>query len=532
MGRFRELFVAHVHMSRRLARRSFLASLISLLFVLVVIVTALGTAGTTDMRLSSDLTPGPVGLELAELLGGLLEQHRPSGVDPPWTEDRFDSTRWQWGEDANMTSLLQLDALELLKMRDAHRGFVASIHDRLPTFVAPSGHHSFLGRHHQQPRQGIVIIGGGKYFAILMVSLRFLRRTGTTLPVEVFVLEHEYEADVCEHVLPTLNAVCRIFPPLGGGACPLHGFQLKVFAILFASFEDVLFLDADCTAMRDVATLFLSEPFRATGLVTWPDIWQTTVSPLYYLIASQDVVPVARRASSESGQLVVSKRRHWFTLLLAAYYNYHGPDFYYRLLNQGGTGMGDKETFLPAADVFGLPFYSVQKPVVSVGHRFEHGQTGSRVQVQHDPVDDYAITQQIIAAANDSLDFAAWNASYAPVRPLFLHLAWPKWDAVNLLDHISKWSDMTTGIDGRPEPAFHYPPALAAQIHGTERMLWEEARWAVCNLHDRLNHWKNKPKAGGMCSRLDSYFRTVLDADMGIAMRLGPKDVLMPMLPE
>lgn len=526
--------LARAHVLRRLSRRSGLAGLGALLIVFCLFVAFPSSADDAAPKISPSTSPAAK-FDLATQLGILFEQYRPSDVDPPWKQDRFDSKKWRWGEAANLTSRLELEVHELIKMRNAHRGFLAEIQDRLPVYVPPTTTTAAGG----SKRQGIVTIGGGKYFPILMVSLRFLRRTGTTLPVEVFVPQAEYEADVCEQVLPTLNAVCRVFPQLGGSSSsrpPLQGFQLKVFAMLFSSFDDLLFLDADCTAMRDVATLFLSEPFRNTGLVTWPDVWQTTVSPLYYLIALQDVVPVDRRASTESGQLLVSKHRHWLTLLLAAYYNYHGPTFYYRLLNQGGTGMGDKETFLPAADVFGLPSYSVHAPVVSVGHRFEDGGTGSRVQVQHDAIDDFAATETFTAAqaaaAHGRLSFAAWNATYASVRPLFLHLAWPKWDATNLLEHISKWSDMTTGIDGRPEPAFHHPPELAAQIRGTERMLWEEARWSVCHLHDRLAHWKANPKAARMCGRLDSHFRTVLDADMGIAMGLGPGDVLMPMLPE
>lgn len=56
------------------------------------------------------------------------------------------------------------------------------------------------------------MVGGGKFFPPLLVSLRLIRRTGTTLPVEVFVPEQDYEAELCETVLAALGAICRIFP--------------------------------------------------------------------------------------------------------------------------------------------------------------------------------------------------------------------------------------------------------------------------------------------------------------------------------
>lgn len=432
-------------------------------------------------------------------------------------------------------------------------GFVGALHNRLPRYVPHRSEDVMDDKNIVQsngPRRGIVTVGGGKYFVILAVSLRFLRRSGTTLPVEVFVTENEYEHDVCEDVLPKLNAVCRVYSKLvdaKGNEKKLDGFQLKAFAMLFSSFDELLFLDADNTAMRDVSQLFESAPFRATGLVTWPDFWQTTVSPLYYEISSKDLFgskpappPIMGRPSTESGQMLVDKTRHWQTLLLAAYYNYYGRSFYYKLLNQGGTGMGDKETFLPAAAVFGLPAYQVHTPVEKVGHRFENDGTGSRVMVQHDAGDDWqvtaAITKDIADGGLPPANEDEWKALYKDVRPLFLHLSWPKWDPTNLLGHVSKWSDMTMGIDGRPEPAFHHPPELAARIKGTERMLWEEARWVAC-LRDSKNqhvfgHYRNNKQADRACERLQGHFANVLDGDTGKMIGLGPEDVLYPAVGE
>lgn len=50
--------------------------------------------------------------------------------------------------------------------------------------------------------KGIVSTAGGTY-PILVISLRMLRRTGSTLPIEIFLAdEDEYEEYICDVVLP------------------------------------------------------------------------------------------------------------------------------------------------------------------------------------------------------------------------------------------------------------------------------------------------------------------------------------------
>lgn len=55
--------------------------------------------------------------------------------------------------------------------------------------------------------------------------------------------------------------------------------------MLFPSFEEILFLDAEAFSLDKLETLFRSDPVRTTGLVTWPDFWGSTVSPGLYEIA-------------------------------------------------------------------------------------------------------------------------------------------------------------------------------------------------------------------------------------------------------
>lgn len=196
--------------------------------------------------------------------------------------------------------------------------------------------------------KGIVATAGEKYVNALLVSLRVLRRVGSKLPVEVFFDAHTQNTDrVCNDMLEKLNAECRFFSDVWI-ATPdmtyLKSYQLKIFALLFSSFEDILFLDADAFAAHNPDQLLGAEPFKSTGLVTWPDFWSTTTSPTFWVVAgvSDDIARKEQdaRASTESGVMLVSKTKHAITLLLAAYYNYYGPGCYYPLLSQGAQGEG------------------------------------------------------------------------------------------------------------------------------------------------------------------------------------------------
>lgn len=376
---------------------------------------------------------------LARELVALLNRHSPARAESLDAAEKTKVNRWSptsapTDEDRELMSSLNVTSRQTLIMKRAHMGFVEAIEDKVHI-------HSPSSANSSENTRGIVTVGGGSYFPPLLVSLRLLRRTGTTMPVEVFLPQEDYEPELCEQVLPALNSACRTFDRLEGS---ISRYQYKVFAVLLSSFAEVLWLDADNFPLRDVGPLFSSAPFRDTGLVTWPDLWQTSVSPAYYEIAARPPTPVAARASTEAGQLLVSKTRHWRTLLLAAYYNYYGPEYYYPLLCQARAGAGDKETFLPAAEAAGLPFYDVKAPTQGLGHfRNKTDRSDGLYRfalVQGDPVSDYEITRRLgdQASMRDDATTATRTpgtvsnegrpafSDYDEVAPFFLHMMTPK----------------------------------------------------------------------------------------------------------
>lgn len=461
--------------------------------------------------------------DLASELVSILDRHSPASSHSKPLREVKDAKvdLWPAEDNAEYMDTLEIKPNQIMAMMEAHSGFIKAIDERMPKYISLK----------RAPSQGIVTVGGGSYFPPLMVSLRLLRRTGTTLPVEVFIPEEEYEAGLCEEVMPTLNAFCRTFPNLNG---KIAHFQYKIFAILLSSFSDVLWLDADNFPLHDAAPLFESTPFKETGLVTWPDIWQTSISPAYYLITSRTPTPVSARASTEAGQLLVSKTRHWNTLLLAAYYNYYGPGYYYLLLCQGGAGCGDKETFLPAAEAMNLPFYDVKSQPQPIGHYKHNGRPEKGLYrfalIQGNPMDDHAVTTELDretpepavdekqSIGEDTEPAVEDSKPYEKVAPSFLHMSTPKWDACHVFDHVGRF-DLT--LDQRNEPASAYrdPPDSVGRIKGVERMVWEETRWVACNLEETIGSWEDKK--GKICQTVEAYFRDVLDTDQGAKMGLG-----------
>jgi alpha 1,2-mannosyltransferase len=249
-----------------------------------------------------------------------------------------------------------LNETDLLHMQYAHQTFLSKIEKHAADNVYKLG------------SVGIVTTSTRLLLPAFLVSLRILRRTGCTLPVEYFLSRgQDYDVDFCENILPSMNARCRFF--VDGeemSSAELIRFQYKIFAILFSSFEDVIFLDGDNLALQDPSSLLTSEPFLSTGLILWPDFWPSTISPHLATIVNKSIKASSHR-TCETGQLVISKSKHWKTLLLTAYYNYHGPHLYYSLASQGGHGEGDKELYRISAEVLGMPYYLVKKKVEALG---------------------------------------------------------------------------------------------------------------------------------------------------------------------
>lgn len=321
-----------------------------------------------------------------------------------------------------LSKFLQLDRELLELMQESHRYVVEHLPDKLPSKL-------YSGN-------GIVFVGGGKFNWLTLLSIKSIRAIGCELPIEVLIPNiEEYEPDLCIRVFPALNARCIFLPLLLNygdedsiiSKFKFEGYQYKVLAILLLSFDNVLLLDSDNIPVHSPESLFNSEPFLSKGLIVWPDFWRRATSPFYYEIANREVsknelqdiydetkgtyspldanmdnidiskVPLHLRKgtipdpTSESGQLMVSKKSHMKALLLALYYNLYGPSHYYPLFSQGSDGEGDKETFLAATVALRKPYYQVGKFLDALGYLDSSNNFQGTGMGQYDPQEDYEV---------------------------------------------------------------------------------------------------------------------------------------------
>lgn len=168
--------------------------------------------------------------------------------------------------------LLKIPQQDVDKMRDAHARFVAQVPELAQKLPYENG------------TQGIAVTASGALLPVFLVSLRMLRRTGSIIPVEVFMeSKNHYEKEICEIVLPPMNATCMILSEILEAVpqkLKMSRFQLKALALAFSSFDEVLLLDADNVPIEQPDHLLNSEPFLSTGFVSWPDYVRTILSTL------------------------------------------------------------------------------------------------------------------------------------------------------------------------------------------------------------------------------------------------------------
>ena len=342
---------------------------------------------------------------------------------------------------------------------------------------------------------GIVTVAGGKYYAPAIVSIRMLRKTNSTLPVQVFLQSaSEYEPEICEELLPTLNAECFVIEDFLRNDAPfkVEHYQLKVLAMLFSSYDRILFLDSDCIPLHDPAMLLTEEPFTSHGLVSWPDYWIATEDPAFYTIAGMAEYPTGLPLrSSESGQLLFSKKRHLASLVLAAYYNVFGPSHFYPLLGQGAPGEGDKDTFLAAAVVRNETFYRVKTKTGTVGIKDHQGGFHGRGMVQHDVVEEWSLRE---------------FTHTAKPRPFFLHANLAKMNVARLLEKDDLFMPYTGEARERIRIWGTKERIMRTFDFDVEKVVWEEMVDMACTLDTVLRDFKKRRR---LCEKAKEHFDVV-----------------------
>jgi len=186
--------------------------------------------------------------------------------------------------------------------------------------------------------RGIVMaVGGWRVFRWAWVGLHMLRRTGCTLPVELWHL-HGGEIDrtmrrLTEPLGVRLVNASRVRPH--HPARILNAWELKPYAVIHSRFRHVLLLDADNVTLIDPTSMFDSPQYQEHGAIFWPDEAPFPPRDPIWRLCGLASRPEPR---VESGQLMVDNVRCRRALALTMFLNEHS-DFFYQHVH------GDKDTF-------------------------------------------------------------------------------------------------------------------------------------------------------------------------------------------
>lgn len=345
---------------------------------------------------------------------------------------------------------------------------------------------------------GYVIVGGLKYSWFSILVIETLRKLGSTLPVEVIIpTKADYEKNFCEVTLPKYNARCVALYDVFGSTLNkiiLTGYQYKSFALLASSFENAFLLDSDTYPVTNPDILFDSELYKTVKMITWPDYWRRTTSPVFYEIRGTEIggrvrhlndlwtdkkhyyvegedtdeatlktrVPLHDREgtipdfTTESGEMMINKKLHFKTLLLALYYNFDGQFGYYPLLSQGGAGEGDKETFVAAANFYSLTYYQVYKKPDRAYGFYKNDEFVDTSIIQYNPIKDHSVLIEVLnKIKNDEKELKDFHYDYTSYftdnfqisnsEPLFYHVHETKLDPFHLID-----IEATVDLNGSP----------------------------------------------------------------------------------
>lgn len=177
----------------------------------------------------------------------------------------------------------------------------------------------------------------------LAILLRQLNNLGSKLPVEVHYWAEEMN-DKDKAFLSNIYSKIS-FNDLSGpdqlwktGPMPLNygHFNLKTAAVVNSKFEEFLLIDSDNLPVQLPETLFETDTYKEYGTIFWPDISRTR--PENPMWAITRTFCKTDEYEQESGQLVVDKRRFFYHLQLAAWFN---EQTYYRSLV-----LGDKDMYV------------------------------------------------------------------------------------------------------------------------------------------------------------------------------------------
>lgn len=163
--------------------------------------------------------------------------------------------------------------------------------------------------HTDHYRNGIVMAVYEKVLPSAFASIRRLRDVRCSLPIELWFRYDELSPDN-----PVLVLLRDEYGPVRLRQIydeRIQGFNVKLHAVYYSQFANVLLMDADNFAVRDPTPLFASRAFLESGAVFWPDFWHPAntifnlhAQSLAWELLDTDYVDMMEQ---ESGQVLIDR---------------------------------------------------------------------------------------------------------------------------------------------------------------------------------------------------------------------------------
>ncbi|OJJ31448.1 hypothetical protein ASPWEDRAFT_54598 [Aspergillus wentii DTO 134E9] len=262
---------------------------------------------------------------------------------------------------ADVAKGLRTNMAGIIHSYEAYRHFLAYFSEALFPWITPyfSDPMSMRAQYLNQSR-GLVFSAGNRQAPYLLTSIQSLRRIGCTLPIEVMYLgDSDLSEDFREELEVLPDVVTRdLSRMVNDDGWTLAGWAGKPFSILYSSFREVIFIDADSLFFRNPEELFEYPSYQKTGALFFKDrlmlpqskkdwLQQILPKPISQKVRETRMWTGESAHMQESGVVVVDKWKHFVALLMVARMN--GPDRDGKK-DQGLVGVydmvyGDKETF-------------------------------------------------------------------------------------------------------------------------------------------------------------------------------------------
>ncbi|OAA72450.1 alpha-1,3-mannosyltransferase [Cordyceps fumosorosea ARSEF 2679] len=323
---------------------------------------------------------------------------------------------------------------QTIRTYEKYKTFMYKFEKLIAGWTAPYfADHMTLHLNLKQGGRGIVVTAGNTQAPHLKTLVHSLRDVGCNLPIEVMYLDNDdLGVDVQEELAGLDGVVTReIAPMVDDKGWKLAGWAVKPFAILFSSFREVIFVDADSLFFHDPETLFEDEDYQRTGALFFRDrtLWKEWKQDWLKKVLPKPISPavIASRYwkgesghMQESGVVVVDKWRHFIAMLIVCRMN--GPERDGNkekdLVGVYDMVYGDKETFWIGWELVGDTDYAFHRGRVAVMGVAEDGEEARKASDKDKPdADELKRSSGPTAETNNRAP-----AAYTVCAPQLLHL--------------------------------------------------------------------------------------------------------------